>query len=96
MNLHDIEGINSNASFGTARIDEGYLVLGFNCDEEPWETYLVNMQNMTVKKLETGYYNHTSIDIEGSYVYYSKYPQYDAYGDGDSEYKKMQLSKFLK
>lgn len=81
LNAFDIKGINPSAYFMRGSMDGGYLKIVFDCDEDPAEIYLMDLQNKSTIKFEGGYYIPSSIDVEGEYVYYCKSPKYDREGN---------------
>ncbi len=95
LNAFDIKGINGSAYFMRGDMDEGYLKIVFDCDEDPVEIYLIDLQDKSAIKFEGSYYNSSSIDVEGEYVYYCKTLQYDPYGETPEayEYGRSKLSE---
>jgi len=95
LNAFDIKGINPSAYFMKGDIDGGYLKVVFDCDEDPAETYLIDLKDKSTIKFEGGYYIPSSIDVEGEYVYYCKFSKYDCEGNllGSYEYGRSEISK---
>jgi hypothetical protein len=87
LNAFDIKGINASAYFMRGEIDDGYLKVVFDCDENPVEIYLIHLQNKASIKFEGKYYRSNSIDVEGEYVYYCKSSQPDPYGEIPEAYE---------
>lgn len=98
INIFDLENISPAAYFGSARLDSGYLILFFDCDEDPHEIFIMSLKDKSYKKLEPGYYNYNTIDIEGDTIYYAKSSEFDQYQEmlDQYKYKNMKLSKFFK
>lgn len=95
LNAFDIEKINPSAYFMKGDMDGGYLKVVFDCDEDPAETYLIDLKDKSTIKFEGGYYIPSSIDVEGEYVYYCKSSKYDREGNllGTYEYGRSEISK---
>ncbi|MDF2822533.1 MAG: putative secreted protein, partial [Clostridiales bacterium] len=70
LNAFDIEGMNGSAYFMRGDMDGGYLKILFDCDEDPVEIYLIDLEDKSTIKFEGGYYISGSIDVEEEYVYY--------------------------
>jgi hypothetical protein len=87
LNAFDIEGMNGSAYFMRGDVDGGYLKILFDCDEDPVEIYLIDLEDKATIKFEGGYYISGSIDVEEEYVYYCKSSQYDRYGEMLEEYE---------
>ncbi len=94
LNAFDIKEINRSAYFMRGDIDEGYLKIVFDCDEDPVEIYLIDLSDKSTIKFEGGYYSSGSIDVEGEYVYYCKSSQLDRYGEHPEayEYDRIEIS----
>ncbi|HHT96657.1 MAG TPA: hypothetical protein GXZ90_02025 [Clostridiales bacterium] len=95
-NAYDIEGMNPAAYFRSGNIDNGYLKIVFDCDEDPVEVFLINLKDDSVIKFKGGYYLPETIDVEGDYVYYLKSSDYDRYGESPETYKygRSKISEF--
>ncbi|MDF2543429.1 MAG: putative secreted protein [Herbinix sp.] len=87
LNAYNIKGINKAAYFMRGNMEEGYLEIVFDCDEDPVEIYLIDLQDKSSIKFDGGYYISSSIDVEGEYVYYCKSSQYDPYGEMPDAYE---------
>lgn len=87
LNAFDIDGMNGSAYFMRGDMDEGYLKILFDCDEDPVEIYLINLEDKSTIKFEGGYYISGSIDVVEEYVYYCKSSQYDRYGEMPEAYE---------
>lgn len=90
-----IEGINPAAYFSRGRLAGNYLKVVFDCDEDPIETYLIDLQDQSALKFEGSYYLANAIDAEGEYIYYCKSSKPDPYGELQEEYKysRMKISE---
>ncbi|MHB8131308.1 MAG: DUF5050 domain-containing protein, partial [Mobilitalea sp.] len=87
LNAFDIEGMNGSAYFMRGDMDGGYLKILFDCDEDPVEIYLIDLQDKSTIKFEGGYFISSSIDVVEEYVYYCKSSQYDRYGEMPEAYE---------
>lgn len=87
LNAYDIEGMNPSAYFRRGDMDGDYLKIVFDCDEDPVEVYLIDLQDKSTMKFEGGYYLSATIDVEGDYVYYLKSKEYDHYSEKPEEYE---------
>ncbi len=98
INIYDLADISSWAYFGSVRLDSGYLILYFDCDEEPHEIFIMNLKDRSYKKLDPGYYSYNTIDIEGDKIYYAKSSSFDHYQEllDQYEYGSMKLTEFFK
>lgn len=97
FSIFDLKDIYQGAYFHTFRYDSGYLIMLFDCDEAPHETFVYNVKSKAYTKLKPGHYSNESIDIEGDKVYYAMSDKFDQYKDDffQHTYRVMDLKKFL-
>lgn len=98
FNIYTLKDINREAYFSRFQYDEGYLIMHFDCDEAPHETFVLDISSLAYKKLDPGHYSNRTIDIEGDSIYYAKNPEFDHYNEmiENYEFKHMKLKEFLK
>lgn len=98
FNIYELKDISRAAYFSRFRYDSGYLIMHFDCDEAPHETFIFNTKDGSYKKLEPGYYSSITLDIEGDSIYFAKSKDFDHYQEylDQYEFQSMKLSEFLK
>jgi hypothetical protein len=97
LNIKDLSDITPYTYLSSVRFDENHLILTLDCDDNAPQTYLMELRNSHVFKLDTTTYLGSSLDILGDEVFIAKAQapaSYDLFGD--YIYARQKLSEFIR